>query len=316
MSSWCVAVSTRNRFEDTARLLRSLAAQSLPPAAIAVVDQSHPSTVDQYVDLLNTVAPAHTKVFVAAGTRGASAGRNQAFRLLDGEAPWVATPNDTSSYEPDFGEVLCQAIERFASASCLVGSYWHAGAPVYLPGGDDGERATSWKLWKAMEAACVWNGPRVLAAGGFDETIGSGSAGRAQSGEGTDLICRLARTGNIVCVPALRTDGPTHHHDLDTLAKLAKDRGYNIGTGVVYRRYFAGPGSWLRLAWPIFDGFAQTVTRGRIEPFRLGLARSRGRTLGYLFPARSVAPDGGTNRSDQWRLGRQERHPSEFENSA
>jgi hypothetical protein len=287
------------------RLLAALAAQSHPPVAVAVVDQSDQPRCSAYERVVADLSFSNTKVIVEPGAGGLSAGRNQAFRLLKEYSDWVVTPNDTSMFDPDYGELLCEAVAEFQDAGCIVGSYWQDDVRLRFAG-ERGKNLSGWDLWPPIEPACVWHLPRVTAVGGFDERLGAGATGRAQSGEGTDLLCRLSRVAPIVCAPELRTFGVAHDHGLGTRARIAKDRAYSIGTGVVYRRYFRGPQSWARLAWPIVVGTTAAIRGQGMGAVRGGWARSWGRTIGYFSPQRSVRGRNLINPSDRWRSTLQE----------
>jgi len=296
---WAVAISTRNRFEIACRLLSALAGQTHPPAEIALVDQSTSPMLDEFDRYLKKLDLPTTKVTVVSGGGGLSAGRNQAIACLSTLPVWVATPNDTSVLAPDFGARIAAAGRLHPDAACLVGDYLHGSARLRTAG-RDGDLINGWRLWKAIEPACVWSLAKVRAAGGFDERIGSGSAGRAQSGEGTDLLCRMARAGSVVAVPSIQVQGVPHHHGLTDAEWIAKDYSYNVGTGLLYRRHFAVLPSVARLMWPLVKGFNGAV-RGRPLEWRLGWARFKGRAVGYAFPAKCLAARAGHNPSDSWR---------------
>ncbi len=243
---------------------------------------------------------AGSVLFWENGGGGLSAGRNQAFRMLSGHADWAVTTNDTSILDATFSESVTQSATTFPVASCLVGTYAHDGTALRSPG-DAGHRLLGRELWLPIEPACVWNVADVLACGGFDERIGTGSAGSAQSGEGTDLLVRLSGRGGIVAAPGIVVHGRPHAYGLSPAGRVAKDYAYAVGTGVVYRRHFAGPMTLARVFWPAIQGVLHAArTRDGVD-LRCGLARARGRAYGYFRPEQALRTCGRGNASDRWR---------------
>jgi hypothetical protein len=300
---WGAAVSTRNRPDDSIRLIQSIARQAIPPAAVAVIDQSTPP-MDRARDRINEIAATGGfAIRWATGGAGLSAGRNMAFHLLGGSVEWAVTPNDTSILDEAFSDALAKAVASASHASCLVGTYAYRGNGLRDPG-PEGSELTGWELWRPIEPACVWNVGRVLEVGGFDERIGTGSAGAAQSGEGTDLLVRLARSAPVRVAPGIVVHGRPHDFGLDATARASKDYGYAVGTGVVYRRHFEAGRALPRLVWPLMQG-ARLALQGR-DPaeFRYGLARARGRLYGYFRTGHALRPRAAANVSDRWRQAR------------
>jgi hypothetical protein len=297
---WGVAVSTRNRPDELVELVASIARQTTRPTAVAIVDQSTVPLIEARALIDGYAARAGFSVLWRLGGRGLSAGRNVAFRILAGHADWAVTPNDTSTLDEEFGDVLSRTVAAFPRSSSVIGTYAVNGTPHRNPG-ETGRRLAGRELWIPIEPSCVWHVDQLLAVGGFDERIGTGSAGSAQSGEGTDLLLRMARHAPVVAAPDLVVHGRPHAFGLQPAARVAKDYSYAVGTGIVFRRHFPGLATYPRLVWPAAQGVLHALRKRDAGEMRGGFARARGRIYGYLFPKWALRPRGDANLSDRWR---------------
>jgi hypothetical protein len=122
----------------------------------------------------------------------------------------------------------------------------------------------------------------VSAAGGLDETIGTGAPGPAQSGEESDLLLRLLDRGvRVRYDPELvvHNDEPRDRVDAGFVGKMGR---YGVGQGYLWRRH--------RLSPLLLGGLV--ARKGVAVPVRLvrrqwllaraDLAWARGCVAGYL----------------------------------
>jgi hypothetical protein len=123
--------------------------------------------------------------------------------------------------------------------------------------------------------------------GGFDERMGTGAPGPAQSGEESDLLLRaLDRGARIEYAEdiVVLNDEPRDRLDVRFVTKMA---GYGVGQGVLWRRH--------ALPLPLLAGLVGRklvaapvrAARGQRVLARSDLAWARGCVTGYL------AGDGG-----------------------
>ncbi|MGQ7297603.1 glycosyltransferase family 2 protein [Quadrisphaera sp. KR29] len=209
-------------------LLRSAAASDHPVVAVAVADQSAAGLPPLHVPGLD--------VRVVRSSGGGSAGRNAALALLGEEVDVVAFPNDHSTYPAQALGGVAAAFAADPSLAALAVPLVEHGVPRSpsppRPELDD------WTVWRAIEPATFFRRTAVEAVGGWDESIGTGSAGPYQAGEVTDLLLRLVRAGNAVrWSDAVHVVGEGENRQLAAAEVVRKHRGYGRGTGYVARRH-------------------------------------------------------------------------------
>ncbi|WP_166606303.1 glycosyltransferase family 2 protein [Kineococcus siccus] len=275
-----LAVTTIGR-PEIAELLRSAAASTRPPLAVAVADQSRGRLALDTRDL-----PFPVDVVPSSG--GVSAGRNDAVRALQGRVDVVGFPNDDSRLPPGTLEQVAEAFTRDAGLAALAGAVRDPdGFRAALP--ERGTALDARSIWRAVEPAVFLRAGEWAAVGGFRPDVGTGAASPWQSGDGTDLLLRLLeRGGRVVSRPDVVVEGRGERRSLTPGELVAKHRGYARGTGFVYRvhpyprhvRWRTVLGPWLR---PLSHD-----TDPRLS-LRLAVARSLGRVEGLL--ARPLGDD-------------------------
>lgn len=228
MPSVGLAVTTIGR-PALAALLQSAARSTVPPAAVAIANQSRAR--------LN-IDPAEYEfpVTILPSAGGASAGRNDAVDALPEHIDVLAFPNDDSVYPTSTLQAIAQ---RFAGAdapaavACTFnnGSTWARGLP---PAGSELDR---YLVWRAIEWAMFVDRAVFTDHGGFRTDLGTGAPSPWQSGEGTDLLLRMLPGGHrIVSAPDIEVLG-RDRRDLPGHEFVVKHRRYARGTGMVYRTH-------------------------------------------------------------------------------
>jgi hypothetical protein len=226
-------------------------------------------------------------VYGCDSTRGASRGRNAALRELPESVTWVWTPNDTSRPPADWATAVGRHLAGLDDSVAAVALDYRVDGRLRRQVSDVPE-LTGWSLWRAIEPALVWRRRAVLELGGFDVTIGTGADGWAQSGEATDLLCRLRDAGYAVTTLPLAVEGRPQHVSSITGDRVRKEFYYGVGFGCIARRHFPLGRSLAAVASPL----GKLVTGRSVEGERLGtrlsLTAFAGRGAGLLLGERSV----------------------------
>lgn len=221
-----LAVSTIGRPALTV-LLRSAAESSLPPAAVAVADQSGGRLV---IDPAEYPFP----VVVRPSSGGVSAGRNEAVAALPAEVDVVGFPNDDSWYPRTALEAVADRFRRVDPPDVVACSSDAMTQARRLP--VRGTALDRYSVWTAVEPGLFVARPAYVKHGGFRVDLGTGSPSPWQSGEGTDLLLRmLAQGARIESAIDIEVSGPGERRELTADEWIRKLRRYARGTGYVYR---------------------------------------------------------------------------------
>jgi hypothetical protein len=279
-----LVVTTVGRVPEIVRLARSVDAS---PAAgeleLVVVDQSPERRAHRAVEELGLTVSLST----ATSGRGVSAGRNAGLTLATGGV--VCFPNDNTWYPED---VLPAVLARFDAVPALQGLSAMVrtadGRPVMLRWLGHGGAVRPSTVHRAVVSPGLFlRRALVEQLGGFDDRIGTGAPGPAQSGEESDLVLRALATGaRIEHDPALavHNDEPRDRIDGRFVTKMA---GYGVGQGVVWRRHKLPPALLAALVARKLVAAPVRAARGQRVLARSDLAWARGCVTGYL--ARDVA---------------------------
>ena len=232
--SFGVGVTTVGRWDELGLLLDDLAAQTHPPHVVVIAH--HGSDADPGLQGLVEKFSGVLTLRTAVSPRGVSNGRNVAALALGDDVEWAWFPNDTSRIDPDFFERLAPHCipGRSVVAVQLVD---REGPRNPLP--PSGSPLTRRSAWGAMEPATLYRRADYLAVGGYDPLRGSGSASPWQSGEGPDLLLRLAeRDGfSIEWVSDVVVKAQTEFAHLPPAERRRKLRNYGRGAGNVLRTW-------------------------------------------------------------------------------
>jgi hypothetical protein len=278
------------RPDEVSEFVASVLRQPTRPAYLSVRHQGSPDEGAALGQRLAGIATEHGYdglVFGSGSERGASRGRNAAFRALPESVTWVWTPNDTSRPPDDWTTSLrhhVTGVDVSVAAVALdyrVDGRWRRQV-------SDVPELSGWSLWRAIEPALVWRREAVLDLDGFDVTLGTGADGWPQSGEGTDLLCRLHEAGYAVVTLPLPVQGRSQHLSTSSRDRRRKDFYYGVGFGLVARRHFPLGRSLAAVASPLL----KLLTGRSVEGERLGpgasLTTSAGRAAGLILGERSV----------------------------
>jgi hypothetical protein len=267
-----LAVATLGR-PTLGRLLMSAARSSRHPSVVAVANQSGGP-----LDLPSVELPFPVRVVESEG--GASRGRNDAVRALDGDAEVVGFPNDDSSYPEQTLRAVAEAFSAPDEPAAVACAFIEGDCPRFkLPPIGPMTRTT---VWRAIEPAMFTELARFLAIGGFREDLGTGCPTPWQSGEGTDLLLRLLQAGETVMSrPDFCVIGTSERRDLTADGLVLKHRRYARGTGYIYRIHRYPTHARLRILvapWLRATGHDAILA----VSLRIALARSLGRLEGLV----------------------------------
>ncbi|HTV12896.1 MAG TPA: glycosyltransferase family A protein [Acidimicrobiales bacterium] len=284
-----VVVTTVGRWSALEGLLESVQASSWPDVAVAIANQSGGPPPRSFARLLGAE--------IVTSTGGASKGRNDAIRLLRGTTDIMAFPNDHSSFQPD---TFSRANRYFACPGppgAITGTLLEPTGPrMVVP--RSGAELSRHTVWRAIEPS-MFVMSDLAEELGFRESIGTGSPGPWQAGEGTDLLLRIMASGHkVVAAPDVVVVGAGQVRSLTNDEWSLKLRSYARGCGYVLRLHRYGPlGSafqivspWYRLVWsppggarmPPRDCLSATV--GRLEG-RFGRCFGKSERLRLSAPA-------------------------------
>lgn len=280
VAPFCVVISTLGRRDELRRLLQSLAAQSVRPASVGIADQSESDRVERIVEEFADDLPIFV---VKTGRRGLSRGRNDVIAASPPCITHFLFPNDTSHYGPEF---LSALVGQLDDADVIALNYEDSDGPRVMWRSVRAGEVTELRVrdvFSLIEPGMVVRAERLLSVGGFDESIGTGSASPRQSGEGTDLLLRMLDRApvRVKWLPGLVVHGVPQGHGLTRAAESRKAYGYGYGYGfLLQERRF----SKLRRMRSLIGPLALSAV-GR-QPWRVGIATACGRLKGMCAARR------------------------------
>jgi hypothetical protein len=273
------------RAAEASALLAAVLHESTRPGYVSVTFQGSEQDGASLRDRLGALAESSDYgglIFRRGSERGASRGRNEAFRALPASVEWVWTPNDTSRPAADWALVLGRRLAEVDGSVAAV-------AMDYRAEGHSRRRVSDmptlseWSLWRAIEPALVWRRQTVLDLDGFDVDIGTGAHGWAQSGEGTDLLLRMQEAGYTVVTVPLAVEGTAQHLSSASRDRRRKEFYYGVGFGCVARRHFSVVRCLPAVVSPLLKLLAGRPVEGRRLSVGLSLAAFAGRGVGLFL---------------------------------
>lgn len=285
-----IALTTVRPDEATA-LLADVLRRATRPACVSVIFQGSP---DEGASLGRRLAELAADrgygglLFGAGSPHGSSRGRNDAMRALPESVIWVWTPNDTSRPPADWVEALGRRVAGVDDSVAAVALDYRVDGR-WRRRVSDVPALSGWSLWRAIEPALVWRRQTFLELGGFDERIGTGADTWAQSGEATDLLCRMRDLGHGVVTVPLAVDGtPQHVGSTTSRNRRRKEFFYGVGFGCVARRHFPLLRSWAAVVSPLLKLAAGQPLEGVRSSVSLSLTACAGRGVGLMLGERCV----------------------------
>ena len=219
-------VATLNRREPLARLLESLARQSLPPQTfeVLVADQNAPSFLQP---ILDAFAPRLNLRVVRVPPRGVSQARNALLPLARGV--YVAFPDDDCWYAENTLQEAMRCFENFLHVQVLLGG-WSASEASASPPSQPNTLCSWRRVFRRGETYVQFFRQEVVAhLGALDPVIGPGTGLPFGCGEDTDYLLRaLEASFSVMYAPAVHV----RHPETDTHSAVkhkVKIRSYAMG---------------------------------------------------------------------------------------
>jgi len=251
-----LVVSTIGRPDALRSLLESVESGSRRHAVeVVVVDQSDDRGCLDVVDGWAGSVPVRG----TTSGRGATVGRNAGAQLAVGRV--IAFPDDNAWYATDTLDRAVDALDRQPDLAAVSGvQHTPDGRPSMLRWAAEPTTVSGTNLHRTViESSLFLRRTTFEEIGGFDESIGVGSAGPYQSGEAADLVMRVLETGRAIWYdPSLVVfqDDPRDDIDERFVTKMA---GYGAGFGYVHRAHRLP--AWLFAVFMARKG-AAVVVRG------------------------------------------------------
>ena len=235
-----VVVPAFNAADFLRPALESIAAQSLPPRGVIVVDDASTDDTAAVADAFAAELAGRLPIrrLANAGPRGPSAARNTAIRASD--ATWIALLDADDLLAPGHHGALSRVLDAapdavlafgdstvFRDGATLVSSYFAAGGLDRNAAREIGSGC--WTLGETMvpamlrhgifaTSACLVRRDAALAVGLFDEAM--------MQCEDTDFFLRLAMAGRFVFTREVVAHKRVHENNLShERNKLAFERG-------------------------------------------------------------------------------------------
>lgn len=261
-----LVIPTLGRSQELLRLFASIAAQSVSPLEVIVVDQNDDERLARLFAGRSFGFPLQR--IRTPTERGASRGRNVGWRRARGDV--VVFPDDDCWYPP---QLLESALAVFESRDVDIVSGRACDEDGRAINGrfeTTAQFVSRANVWTTQIEWMVFFRRSILqAVAGYDEEIGAGAAKPWQSCEGQDIVLRaLDAGGKAYFDPALHG----HHAELDIYspnrAMRRKGRMYGRGLGYVLRKHHFSPAA--AAYWT-----ARPLARGGINLAMLRTARAR-----------------------------------------
>lgn len=271
-------LATLHRTEDLARLVGSLAAQTVRPWELIVVDQNSDDRLLPYVEQARSVGLAvqHLRM----DRPSLSGARNLGIRNASGDV--IAFPDDDCWYEPDAVEQVVQGLDRHAGWGALV-AQWVEQAQGQGRQLTEGAllSADAWRSFRGGDASSISLFVRAEVFrhhGGFDERFGVGQWYGA--GEETDFVLRTLSAGVLIG----RWPEARVHHRFGQSGTPQPPPGWRAvlrrarGTGALYVKHRLS--AWVVLRGLLAPPFKALQASDRARALGPALAESVGRLQG------------------------------------
>lgn len=227
-----LVVCTLGRTDQLRRLLASLDAQTDKRFRTVIVDQNPPGFLDA------VLREAANPPLVLRAKPGLSRARN--LGIAQATTPLVGFPDDDCWYGPT---TVAEVIGRFGRAPAMqvltgrtVDADGRESVSQHLP---ESRRIDRSSVFLAGNSNTIFaRREAILAAGGFDESLGVGAGTMFGSGEETDFLLRCLRQGFEILY---ERDFLVRHDQVAVSdADLARIRRYSAGFGRVARLHQLG----------------------------------------------------------------------------
>lgn len=277
-------VATVGRSAELARLLDTLVRQGADGLEVIIVDQNADDRARRVIDGI----AGRLEIVRIESAPGATRARNAGLRVARGDV--IGFPDDDCWYPDGVLDRVAAFLEKGANWDGIIGHTVDADGDRTLPWRDAAGPLTAALSWRrSVTYVYFLRRAAVMAAGGFDETLGPGAGTPWGAGDDNEFMLRVLQAGaRVYFDPGLRVHHPPLFPGFDA-ASIAKRASYARADGHVLRihpmplwwmmAFFAMPllrlclclpggnRQWLRFHWTTFRGrvrgFADPVTGSR-----------------------------------------------------
>jgi glycosyltransferase involved in cell wall biosynthesis len=272
-------ISTLNRHADLREILASLAAQTIRPHQVIIVDQNDNDLSRDMAESFRKELPI---LHIRQSGHGLSRGRNEGLKHVDGDI--IAFPDDDCIYPSETIEKVVSAFTTRSYMGLFTGmSIAKAGQPSQGRWGRSPHRIDRYNVWISQTSyTTFYRFSALKPLGGFDESLGVGSGTLWGAGEETELMLRALKAGvEGHYDPTLKIVHPEPVAIYDDSA-MARGRRYNRGFGRVLR--LEDYPLWF-VAYMVgrpLAGSALSLIRGRLSQARYRITAAIQRGLGWM----------------------------------
>lgn len=259
-----VVIPSLNASRRLRNCLIALSEQSLKPDSVLIVAQSD---LTAYSEIIKDIELSIKVLYCPVGL---SKSRNFGFKFVEKHCDIVGFVDDDTCLNNDFIEKVA---DNLVWADACVGVVQSSsGQRLDYP--DKLTNITKKNVWKsAIESGFFTRSAVLQAIGTYQEDIGLGSGTKVNSGEGTELYCRMLNSGfNFVFDPELIAQEIS---EVQTIV-ISKHFSYAIGTGYVYAKHFNLFLGFIHIFAPVFAIRKKFTLKTRI-------AVVFGRAIGFII---------------------------------
>lgn len=250
-------LATLGRTEEVGRFLRSLEQQTYQNYELIIVDQNPDRRI---YDLLLNFPSLLGRTIHVNSEKGLSKARNVGLSLATGHL--IAFPDDDCWYPANLLSIVMGVFQRDSSLAGVTGRTTDGDGCVERAWSNDPLKLNKWNVWRSAISFTIFLNAQVFHGGiKFDELLGVGAKSKWQSGEETDVLCRiLDQGGQIRYEPTVLVYHPVK---ISTFSadEFKRASAYARGCGkVISSSYYPVYYAALIMAAPIIRAFIATVT--------------------------------------------------------
>ncbi|WP_290869917.1 glycosyltransferase family 2 protein [Aquabacterium sp.] len=184
-------LATLGRTDEVRRFLTSLENQDYQCYELIVVDQNPDRRIHE---LLLDFPTLQDKVIHVNSEKGLSKARNVGLALASGQV--VAFPDDDCWYPSNLLDTVAGLFERDSSLAGVTGRTTDGDGREERAWANRSLTLTKWNVWRSAISFTIFLNAKVFRGGIlFDESLGVGANSKWQSGEETDILCRVIDQG-------------------------------------------------------------------------------------------------------------------------
>lgn len=269
-----LVLATYGRIQELRICLDSLARQSCKDFELIIVDQNSPGTLDHLLDdYRSQISIVHLR-----SAKGLSKARNVGLAAAQGQI--IAFPDDDGAYPDLTLERVARLFTHNPQIGGIIGGMQNHQTPVDQRGDLElGAPLNTYNIWFKGMSLGIFLRRNSLPSELFDERLGLGSGTPWGSGEESDLLVRILRSGHsLFRCPKLILQ----HDDVDFDLAGLEQKSYSYAKGRMFALAKLQMPLWfkaLNVLWPVLGSLRSSGSKRRYY-----LAMFRGRLNGFFKP--------------------------------